>query len=64
MHLKGRKIMEQLATKTDENAKKRRFRIGIILVAVGLLGMLLTALTEMPPQQSQTPPASTVSAEG
>ena len=56
--------MEQLATKTDEKAKKRRFRIGIILVAVGLLGMLLTALTEMPPQQSQTPPASTVSAEG
>ena len=53
--------MEQLATKTDENAKKRRFRIGIILVTLGLLGMLLTALTGQP----QPPePSATVSAEG
>lgn len=35
--------MDQLANKSEQDVKKRRFRIGIILIVVGLLGMLMTA---------------------
>ena len=50
--------MDPLKTREDEDRKKRRSRIGIILIVIGLLGMLLGALSTGSHQQTQTPTTS------
>lgn len=37
--------MDQLQHQDEQDIKKRRRRIGIILIVIGLAGMILTALT-------------------
>ena len=51
--------MEQLVNKSEAEGKKRRFHIGIILIVVGLLGMLLSAVVG--PAQTTETPQTTVS---
>lgn len=54
--------MDQLANKAEQDVKKRRFRIGIILIVVGLLGMLMTAIMG-PPQEEPTHPSTSAVSE-
>lgn len=53
--------MDQLSNQTDQDVKKRRFRIGIICIVVGLVGMLMTAVMRDPQQEPSQPSTSAVS---